>query len=78
MSAISVQHATRARLSTIAAIRNDKSFNIFCERIIKKVKSQNMAKKSKKEKSQQSKIFSSKVCWWLSKAEVHHPETSKF
>ena len=63
MSAISGQRLARATLSTIEAMRNDESFDMFYEHVLKKAEGHNMVEEPKKEESDRNRhiLFCSRL-----------------
>ena len=75
---ISGQRLARATLSTTEAMRNDESFDMFYEHVIKKAGSQNMVEEPKTgRKRPKPKYFILEYVDGYNKAEAHHPETAK-
>ena len=63
MSAISNRRLARGTLSTTEAMRNDKSFDMFYEHVLKKAEVHNMVEETKKrKKATEIEIFYSAVC----------------
>ena len=55
MSAISGQRLARATLSRTEAMRNDESFDMFYEHVLKKAEGYNMVEEPKKEESDRNR-----------------------
>ena len=63
ISAISGQRLARATFSTIEAMRNDQSFDIVYEHVIKKAEGHNMVEEPKiRKKTTETEIFYSGLC----------------
>ena len=78
LSAISVQRLARATLSTIGAMRNDESFNMFYDHVLKKAEGHNMIEKPKKgRKWPKPKYSILQNVDGYNEGEAHHPETEK-
>ena len=78
MSAISGQRLARATLSTIEAMRNDESFDMFYEHVLKKAEGYNMVEEPKKGRKRSKPKYS--ILQYVdgyNKGEAHHPETTK-
>ena len=72
------QRLARATLSTIEAMQNDESFDMFCEHILKKAEGHNMVEEPKKERKRPKWKYS--ILQYVdgyNKGEAHHPETAK-
>ena len=79
MSAISSQRLARATLSTIEAMRNDESFDMFYEHVLKKAEGHNMVEELKKGRKQPKPKYSIlQHVDAYNKGEAHYPETEKY
>ena len=78
MSAISGQRLARATLSRTEAMRNDESFDMFYEHVLKKAEGYNMVEEPKKGRKRSKPKYS--ILQYVdgyNKGEAHHPETTK-
>ena len=78
MPARSGQRLARATLSTIEAMRNDESFDMFYEHVLKKAEDDKMVEKPKKGRMRPKTKYSIlEYVHGCNKGEAHHPETVK-
>ena len=78
MSAISGQLLARAKSSTTEAMRNDESFDMFYEHVLKKAEGHNMVEEPKKRRRRPKPKYS--ILQYVNgynKGEAHYPETAK-
>ena len=78
MSAISGQLLARAKSSTTEAMRNDESFDMFYEHVLKKAEGHNMVEEPKKRRRRLKPKYS--ILQYVNgynKGEAHYPETAK-
>ena len=78
MSAISGQLLARAKSLTTEAMRNDESFDMFYEHVLKKAEGHNMVEEPKKRRRRPKPKYS--ILQYVNgynKGEAHYPETAK-
>ena len=78
MSSISGQLLARAKSSTTEAMRNEESFDMFYEHVLKKAEGHNMVEEPKKRRKRLKPKYS--ILQYVNgynKNEAHYPETAK-